>query len=70
MSVPSSTWAMASKSWRSMVPPVGLQGKGSTSTFVLGVMAARSSSGVRRNLFSTFSSRYLGTPPAISVRGP
>ena len=70
MSVPFSTSAMASRSLRSMVPPVGLQGKGSTSTLVLSVMAERSSSGVRRNSFSAFRGRYLGTPPAISARGP
>ena len=38
-----------------MTPPVGLQGKGSTSALVLGVMAPRSSSGVRRNLEKGFT---------------
>ena len=56
ISVSRSTWARASRSCRSIMPPVGLQGKGSTSALVLGVMAAFSSSGVRRNSFSAFSS--------------
>ena len=70
ISVPRRTSAMASRSFRSMVPPVGLEGKGSTSTLVLSVMADFNSSGVRRNSFSAFRVRYLGTPPAISARGP
>ena len=70
MLVSFSTWAMASRSARSMMPPVGLEGKGSTSTLVRGVMAARSCSGVRRNSFSAFSSTYTGVPPAMEARGP
>ena len=56
MSVPRSTWAMASRSSLPIMPPVGLLGKGSTRTFVLGVMAERNSSGVRRNSFSALVS--------------
>ena len=61
---------MASRSARPMTPPVGLLGKGSTSTLVLGVMAARSSSGVSRNSFSALVSTYTGVPPAMPARGP
>ena len=57
MLVPFKTGTRASRSFRSMMPPVGLQGKGRTTTFVFGVMAAFSSSGVRRNSFSAFSSK-------------
>ena len=57
MSVPRSTPATASRSFRSMMPPVGFEGKGSTRALVRGVMAARRASGVRRNSSSAFSSR-------------
>ena len=67
MSVPSRTWAMASKSWRSIVPPVGLQGKGSTSTFVLGVMAAESFSGVILKCSASVVSMTTGTPPTMRM---
>ena len=56
MSLSFSTWAMASRSRRSMMPPVGLLGKGSTRALVRGVMAAFSCSGVRRKPFSAVSS--------------
>ena len=70
MSVPRRTWAMASRSSRSMMPPVGLQGKGSTRALVRGVMADRSWSGVSRNSSSALVSTKTGTPPAMLVSGP
>ena len=69
MSVPRSTWAMASRCSFSITAPVGLQGKGSTSSLVLGVMAAFSSSAVRRNSFSAFRGTGTGTPPVRVVMG-
>ena len=69
MSVPRSTSATASRSAFSITAPVGLLGKASTSAFVRGVMACRSSSAVRRNPFSAFSGRDTGTPPASVVSG-
>ena len=65
-----STPASASRSARSRIPPVGLEGKGSTTALVRGVRAARSCAAVRRNSFSAFSSTYTGVPPAMAVRGP
>ena len=70
ISVPRSTSARASRSARPMTPPVGLQGKGSTNALVRGVMALRSSSGVRRNSCSSFVSTSTGTAWAMDTRGP
>ncbi len=46
----------------SMTAPVGLFGKGITSSLVFGVIAASSSSAVRRNSFSAFNSIMTGVP--------
>ena len=70
MSVPRSTSATASRSRFSMIAPVGLFGKGSTRSFVRGVMAARRASAVRRNSSSAFVSTNTGTPPASDTMGP
>ena len=50
----------------SIMAPVGLLGNGRISTFVLSVMAASSSSAVRRNSFSAFRSMITGVAPARS----
>lgn len=52
-----------------MIPPVGLLGKGSTSSLVFGVIAARSASGVRRKPSSGFVAIGTGTPSVSAVIG-
>lgn len=69
MSVPRSTSATASRCSRRMIPPVGLLGKGSTSSLVFGVIAARSASGVRRKPSSGFVAIGTGTPSVSAVIG-
>ena len=69
MSVPRSTSAMGSRSSRRITAPLGLHGKGSTSSLVFGVMAAFSCAAVSLKAFSAFSANGTGTPPVRVVMG-
>ena len=63
------TSAMASRSFLSIMAPVGLLGKGSTRILVLSVMASSSSAAVSLNSFSSFRSMITGFAPAITAQG-
>ena len=62
-------FAIFSKSSFSIIAPVGLLGYGSISTFVLSVIASRSSFGFRRNSFSALRLIITGFAPARIAHG-